>query len=382
MRAGCAFGARSMSGRPTGIRKSKRRSWRQRPRPPRRATDSRSRRHCARKVTTRSRTTCRPCCAGVRPPRRSAPPSPEKRRVRAVAPETAGYSQPKRSPAARLHSLPLTDSPRPATTANAAGLACRDNQNARETNMKKSESRMAPALVASAGALLLGISGAAAEDAELVQANDPYFRQAQAALQRILTQERNTNQAKNVILVVGDGMGFSTVTAARIFEGQQRGVDGESNVLAWEAFPYLAASKTYSSDAQITDSAPSAVAMTTGVKTKNDLMGLDHTARLENCEDQKTKQVTTLWELAETIGMSTGAVTTATITHATPGATSAHIASRDWESDSAMPPEAIEAGCTDIARQLVEMPYGDGFEVALGGGRANFLPETVDDPED
>src|SRR5690606_17725169 len=60
----------------------------------------------------------------------------------------------------------------------------------------------------------------------------------------------------------------------------------------------------------------------------------------------------------------------------------AHIASRDWESDSAMPPEAIEAGCTDIARQLVEMPYGDGFEVALGGGRANFLPETVDDPED
>ncbi|HLT02388.1 MAG TPA: alkaline phosphatase, partial [Geminicoccaceae bacterium] len=241
---------------------------------------------------------------------------------------------------------------------------------------------MAPALVASAGALVLGISGAAAEEAELVQANDPYFRQAQAALQRILTQERNTNQAKNVILVVGDGMGFSTVTAARIFEGQQRGVDGESNVLAWEAFPYLAASKTYSSDAQITDSAPSAVAMTTGVKTKNDLMGLDHTARLENCEDQKTKQVTTLWELAETIGMSTGAVTTATITHATPGATYAHIASRDWESDSAMPPEAIEAGCTDIARQLVEMPYGDGFEVALGGGRANFLPETVDDPED
>ena len=54
-----------------------------------------------------------------------------------------------------------------------------------------------------------------------------------------------------------------------------------SNVLAWEAFPHLAASKTYSADAQITDSAPSAVAMTTGVKTINDLMGLDHTATLE-----------------------------------------------------------------------------------------------------
>ena len=97
---------------------------------------------------------------------------------------------------------------------------------------------------------------------------------------------------------------------------------------------YLAAAKTYSADAQITDSAPSAVAMTTGVKTINDLMGLNHTAALNNCEDQQTKAVTTLWEMAATLGMSTGAVTTATITHATPGATYAHIANRDWESDA------------------------------------------------
>jgi alkaline phosphatase len=207
----------------------------------------------------------------------------------------------------------------------------------------KHRERCLPALLASVGVVALAASGAVAADAELLQVNDPYFQQSQEALQRILAQQRNTNQAKNVILVVGDGMGFSTVTAARIYEGQQRGVDGESNVLAWEAFPHLAASKTYSSDAQITDSAPSAVAMTTGVKTKNDIMGLDHTAELESCEDQKTKQVTTLWELAETIGMSTGAITTATITHATPGATYSHIASRDWESDAAMPPEAIQA---------------------------------------
>ena len=234
-----------------------------------------------------------------------------------------------------------------------------------------------------AGTALLSLGAVQAQEgAKLVQADDPYFKQAQGQMQRILTQQRNTNRAKNVILVVGDGMGFSTVTAARIFEGQQRGVDGESNVLAWEAFPYLAASKTYSSDAQITDSAPSAVAMTAGVKTINDVMGINHTSTLESCEDQKTKAVTTLWELAETIGMSTGAVTTATITHATPGATYSHIADRDWESDAAMPAEALEQGCTDIARQLVEIKYGDGFEVAMGGGRANFLPATMDDPED
>ena len=99
------------------------------------------------------------------------------------------------------------------------------------------------AILAGASWLVLAMQAGAA-DAELVQADDPYFKQAQAQMQRVLTQQRNTNRAKNVILVVGDGMGFSTVTATRIYEGQARGADGESNVLAWEAFPHLAASKT------------------------------------------------------------------------------------------------------------------------------------------
>ena len=110
-------------------------------------------------------------------------------------------------------------------------------------------------------------------------------------------------------------------------------------------------------------------------------MGLDHTAKLDSCEDQKTKHVTTLWEMAETIGMATGAITTARLTHATPGATYAHIANRDWEADANMPAEAVSAGCTDIARQLVEMKFGDGLEVAMGGGRSYFVPEAMADPE-
>jgi alkaline phosphatase len=88
------------------------------------------------------------------------------------------------------------------------------------------------ALLATAAGLALMAPAAFAEDARLSQGDDPYYKQAEAAMQRIMTQQRNTNRAKNVILIVGDGMGFSTVTAARIFEGQQRGVDGESNVLA------------------------------------------------------------------------------------------------------------------------------------------------------
>ena len=122
--------------------------------------------------------------------------------------------------------------------------------------------------------------------------------------------------------------------------------------------------------------------MTAGVKTINDVMGIDHTSILESCDSQKTKAVTTLWELAETVGMSTGVITTARLTHATPGAAYSHIADRDWESDAEMPPEAVAAGCADIAQQLVEMRYGDGLEVAMGGGRSYFMPETAADPED
>ena len=136
--------------------------------------------------------------------------------------------------------------------------------------MSRRQTRILSTLLAGAAVVALAPAHALAANATLAQGDDLYYKQAQAALQRILTEQPNTNRAKNVILIVGDGMGFSTVTAARIFEGQQRGVDGKSNVLAWEAFPHLAASKTYSADAQITDSAPSAVAMTTGVKTIND----------------------------------------------------------------------------------------------------------------
>ena len=62
-------------------------------------------------------------------------------------------------------------------------------------------------------------------------------------------------------------MGISTTTAARIFEGQTKHQSGEENVLSWEHFPYSALSKTYNTDAQIADSAGTATAFATGVKT-------------------------------------------------------------------------------------------------------------------
>lgn len=231
-------------------------------------------------------------------------------------------------------------------------------------------------------AVLFAASGGAAHaQSTLPQASDAYFRSGQSALQEHLAQSPNVNRAKNVILFVGDGMGISTVTAGRIYQGQKRGVDGESNILAMERLPYAALSKTYTHDAQVADSAPTAVAMVTGVKTRNGIIGLNSEAEVGICVRSKDKEVATLAEMAEHAGLATGVVSTARITHATPAAMYAHTPHRDWEADANMPVDSIAVGCKDIAQQLVTWPNGDGFEVILGGGRERFLPNTVTDPE-
>lgn len=67
---------------------------------------------------------------------------------------------------------------------------------------------------------------------------------------------------------IGDGMGISTTTAARIFDGQNKNQHGEENVLSWEKFPYTALTKTYNTDSQVPDSAGTATAFASGVKTR------------------------------------------------------------------------------------------------------------------
>jgi alkaline phosphatase len=212
------------------------------------------------------------------------------------------------------------------------------------------------------------------------QAGDSYYIKAAGAVAgRIET--RGLAKAKNVILFVGDGMGVSTITAARIFAGQQKGVDGESHVLAMEKLPWSAFSRTYTHDAQVADSAPTAAAMTTGVKSANGTIGVTQSADLLRCETAASDYAVSLWELAEQAGLSTGLVSTARLTHATPAAAYAKTTERDWEDDSQVSERGTQAGCRDIARQFVEHSWGDGIDFAMGGGRQHFLPETVADPE-
>jgi alkaline phosphatase len=214
-----------------------------------------------------------------------------------------------------------------------------------------------------------------------VTTSDGYLKAGQAELKRLIAEKPNNRKARNVIIFIGDGMGVSTLTAGRIFEGQQLGLDGESYVAEMDRLPHTALVKTYSHDAQVADSAPTATALVAGVKTKNGVIGVGPEATENDCAATAPFAVPSLFELAEDRGYATGIVSTATITHATPASTYAHVAQRDWEVDANMPDAAKAAGCTDIARQMIEWPHGNGLEVMLGGGRQHFIPATVVDPE-
>ncbi|WP_394165473.1 alkaline phosphatase [Neptunomonas phycophila] len=233
--------------------------------------------------------------------------------------------------------------------------------------------------IATTLSLAVAVAMANAAQADILpayQSGSDWFTEAQTAIAD-KTQLERIKAAKNVILFVGDGMGISTLTAARILEGQNNGNTGEENLLSFETFPYSALAKTYNTNQQTPDSAGTMTAMMTGVKTKAGVIGLSPEAVRAECENNPNHQLFTALEAAELVGKATGIVSTARLTHATPAATYAKSPERNWEDDSDMPEEAIAAGCTDIASQLIDFPYGDGIDVAMGGGRRHFLPNDA-----
>ena len=122
--------------------------------------------------------------------------------------------------------------------------------------------------------------------------------------------------AKNVILLIGDGMGLTQITA---------GLYSNNNRLNLERFPIIGLHKSYSSSDLITDSAAGATAFACGVKTYNGAIGVD----------QDTVPVQTILELSEENGMPTGLVATSTIVHATPASFIAHVKQRKQYEDIA-----------------------------------------------
>lgn len=175
-------------------------------------------------------------------------------------------------------------------------------------------------------------------------------------------------KARNVIFFIGDGMGVSTVTAARVFSV---GVDGQ---LVMDQFPHTALSRTYASDSITPDSAPTMSAMMTGVNTNQSVIGFDESTEANDFNNDGDGEAPwTLLELAKQRGMRVGAVSTATITHATPAATYAHINQRNNENAIAL--QALPTDGTFNNR------LGRGIDILMGGGRRFFLPNSVVDEE-
>ncbi|GMM92008.1 alkaline phosphatase [Qipengyuania sp. MTN3-11] len=184
----------------------------------------------------------------------------------------------------------------------------------------------------------------------------------------VASAEADAPRAKNVILFIGDGMGISTITAARIYAGQKLGQSGEEHVLPFETFDHVALVKTYNTDAQVPDSAGTASAMHTGVKTRIGMLGIGPEAPRGDCRVGEEHHLPLLGEEVKRRGLALGIVSTARLTHATPASVYARSVDRNWEMDGEIPSEQANFGCRDIARQLVDAD----FDLALGGGRGTF----------
>lgn len=141
---------------------------------------------------------------------------------------------------------------------------------------------------------------------------------------------------KNIILFIGDGMGLSQVTSAKIAKG----------TLEMERCPVAGFVTTWSASSLVTDSAAAATAMSTGVKTGNGALGVTP-------DGQTLKNVV---EYAEEKGKSAGVVVVCSLTHATPAGFIVHVSSRKMD--------------TEIAGQI----SASDVDVLFGGGRDYFNP--------
>lgn len=119
---------------------------------------------------------------------------------------------------------------------------------------------------------------------------------------------------KNVVLCIGDGMGFEQVKAASIY------ATGREGELCFESFPYKTSMTTHSADEAVTDSAASGTAIATGHKVNNGVVSLQIPG--------DGTELQTLLEYFQQRGKATGLVTTTYITHATPAVFGAHEKSR------------------------------------------------------
>ncbi|MFU2018155.1 alkaline phosphatase [Peribacillus butanolivorans] len=147
------------------------------------------------------------------------------------------------------------------------------------------------------------------------------------------------NTPKNVILLIGDGMGLGAIDIARQFEY------GKTGILHLEKLEHVALMRTYSANNFVTDSAAGGSAIATGVKTNNESIGVDSNG----------SEVDSVLDAFQMSGKKVGIISTNMVVDATPAAFGASVSNR-W------------TGGAHIARQL----FDNRIDVILGGGASYF----------
>jgi len=155
-------------------------------------------------------------------------------------------------------------------------------------------------------------------------------------------------EPKNVVLLIGDGMGPEAVGLAIYYNRFMNGMEKRLNLERLMAAGNTGYCLTYQYGTVVTDSASAATALASGIKTRDAIIGKDHDGR----------SMKSIVDVARKLGKSAGVISNTRLTHATPAAFYANIIHRDMENE--------------IAAQLVER--GD-LAVAFSGGAQHFIPE-------
>jgi alkaline phosphatase len=171
----------------------------------------------------------------------------------------------------------------------------------------------------------------------------------------------NLTKAKNVIFLIGDGMGIAHRTAARIM---LNGVSQGKSLapLAMDQFPVTGLIQTASLNSIITDSSPGAAIYSTGNKGNNNQQGVFPDDTTDAFDNPRVEMIGEY--LSRTQGKSLGIVTTSDVFDATPGAFGTHTSNRG-------------AGTGICDQYLDETAVKGGLRVLMGGGRRWFLPNTT-----
>ena len=168
-------------------------------------------------------------------------------------------------------------------------------------------------------------------------------------------------KTKNIIVMIGDGMGIAHRTAARIvLNGVSQGK--ALAPLAMDTFPVTGLIQTASLNSIVTDSAPGSSCYSTGNKNNNNQEGVFPDDTLDAFDNPRTEYMGEYF--ARTLGKSLGIVTTADVFDATPAAWAIHTQNRG-------------AGTGICDQYLDEAVVKSNLTVLLGGGRKWFLPSTT-----